>query len=111
MILGLVALVIFCVFYISLPCAIVGLILSILGKKKSKVTGTGGGMAMAGMILSIVALGLAILIFAVWGTAFMAAIGLAEKAVEEAQRQQQQSGGTSTAPAEQMLDWIRLRLF
>ena len=61
MVLGIVGLVGLCIWYIGLPCAIVGLILSILARKKSKVTGTGGGMAMAGIICSVIALGLAVL--------------------------------------------------
>jgi len=61
MILGIVACALFCIPYIALPCAIVGLILSIQGKKKSLVTGTGAGMAKTGLILSIIALALAVL--------------------------------------------------
>lgn len=62
MVLGIVSLVIFCLWYISLPCAIVGLILSVVAKKKAKETGAGGGMATAGLVLCIIALGLAIVI-------------------------------------------------
>ncbi|MCD4823356.1 MAG: hypothetical protein K8S55_02010 [Phycisphaerae bacterium] len=62
MILGIIACALFCIPYIALPCAIVGLILSIQGKKKSLVTGTGSGMAITGIILSIIALAVAALL-------------------------------------------------
>lgn len=61
MILGIVAMASFCVPYAPILPAVVGLILSILGKKDAAVSGVGGGMAMTGMILSIIALGLALL--------------------------------------------------
>ena len=62
MVLGIVACALFCVWYLSIPSAIVGLILSVLGGKRAKETGTGAGMAKAGMILSIIAIAAAILI-------------------------------------------------
>ena len=63
MVLGIVGLVGLCIWWLGLPCAIVGLILSICAKKKAAVTGTGGGMATAGIVTSVVALGLAVLGF------------------------------------------------
>jgi hypothetical protein len=62
MILGIVSCALFCIWWLSLPSAVVGLVLSILGKNKAKQQGTATGMATAGMILSIIALGLAIVI-------------------------------------------------
>jgi uncharacterized membrane protein len=62
MILGIIALALFCIWWLSIPSAIVGLILSILGSKKARETGVGAGMAKAGTIMSIIAIGLAILI-------------------------------------------------
>ena len=58
MVLGIIGLVSICFWFIGLPCAILGLILSCLGKSKSKITGTGGGMATAGIITSAIALAL-----------------------------------------------------
>jgi len=63
--------VLFCVWYIGIPCAIVGLILSIIGKKKSKAANAPTGMATAGIILCVIALSLLVLI------AILAAVGLA----------------------------------
>ncbi len=58
MILGIVGLVGLCIWWIGLPCAVVGLVLSIMGKNKAKATGTGGGMATAGIVCSVIALSL-----------------------------------------------------
>ena len=66
MVLGIIGVVLICAPYIGLPCAIVAVILSALGKKKSKLTGTGGGMATAGLVLSIIALGLTLLFVILW---------------------------------------------
>jgi len=63
MVLGIVAMVMLCVWYVSFPCAIIGLALSVLGLKRSRETGgAGSGMAKAGLILSIIALSLAAII-------------------------------------------------
>jgi hypothetical protein len=73
MVLGIVAVVLFCVWYIAIPCAVVGLILSIIGKKKSVQAGAPAGMAKAGMILCIIALVIDIII----GVLVMAVLGVA----------------------------------
>ncbi len=62
LILGIAGIVLFCLWYLALPCAIVGLILSIMAKKKAQETGSGAGMAKAGLILCVIALALDILI-------------------------------------------------
>lgn len=61
MILGIASLVFMCYFYISLPCAIVGLILSISSKSKAKKAGMKNGFSVAGIITSAIGLGIAIL--------------------------------------------------
>jgi len=71
MILGIVALVLFCIWYVAIPCAIVGLILSLIGKKKSKEANAPTGMATAGLILSVIALAFDLLI------AILAIVGIA----------------------------------
>lgn len=55
LVLGIISVVLFCVWYLSLPCAVVGLILGILSLKSS-----GRGMAIAGLVLSIIALAIAV---------------------------------------------------
>lgn len=61
MVLGIIALVLFCVFYISIPCAILAIIFGILGIKS-----TGKGMAVAGLVTGSIGLivSVAIIVFA-----------------------------------------------
>jgi hypothetical protein len=68
MVLGIVAVALSCVWWLALPCAIVGLVLSILGRKKARVIGVGSGRATAGLVLCIVALALDVVAAIVWGT-------------------------------------------
>lgn len=59
MVLGIISIVLFCIWYVSLPCAILAIIFGIVGMKKG-----GKGMAIAGLVLGIIAValdGLAIL--------------------------------------------------
>ncbi len=70
MVLGIVSLAVLCIPYVnflSLICAIVGLILSIMGKKKSKAANAPTGMATAGIVLSIIALAIAIIVVLIVG--------------------------------------------
>jgi len=63
MVLGIISLVLFCVWYIAIPCAIVGLVLGLIaGAKATRGEASGGGMAKAGIICSIIAIVLAILL-------------------------------------------------
>jgi hypothetical protein len=61
MVLGIVSLVLICIWFLSPICAIVGLCLSIVGKKRSEETNTGKGMAIAGIVLSCITLALLLL--------------------------------------------------
>jgi len=63
MVLGIVSLVLVCIWFISLPCAIVGLCLSVVGKNKARETNSGGGMAITGLVLSCVTLALLVIAF------------------------------------------------
>ena len=49
MVLGIIAVVLFCIPYISIPCSILAIIFGIIGKNKG-----GKGMAIAGLVLVIV---------------------------------------------------------
>jgi hypothetical protein len=61
MVLGIVSLVLICIWFLSPICAIVGLCLSVVGKKRAEETNTGKGMAIAGIVLSCVTLALLII--------------------------------------------------
>lgn len=78
LVLGIVSLVMFCIWYITLPCGIVGLILGIVAMNKAKAVGMKNGMAVAGLVCSCIALGLMIMIYvlALIGLAELAALGM-----------------------------------
>lgn len=57
MVLGIVSLVMLCIYYISIPCAILAIIFAIVGRKKG-----GKGMATAGLVLGIIALAIDVII-------------------------------------------------
>ena len=59
MILGIVSVVLCCIWYLSIPCAILAIIFGVIGKKRD-----GRGMAIAGLVLGIIAIGLYILAIA-----------------------------------------------
>ncbi len=61
MVLGIVALVLFCIFYISIPCGIVGLVLGALAYKKARAVGVKSNIITAGIVCSCVALGIEII--------------------------------------------------
>lgn len=60
MVLGICSLVFYCVWFIAIPAAIVGVILSILSLKNSK--NGGRGMAIAGLVTSIISIVLAVIV-------------------------------------------------
>lgn len=66
MVLGIVSVVLFCIWYISIPCAILAIIFGIVGMKKG-----GKGMGVAGLVLGIVALAILAIIY------LLALIGIA----------------------------------
>jgi len=61
MVLGIISLVLFCVWYLAFPCAIVGVILGCIAKSHAKQAGMKNGMAVAGIICSAIAIGLSVL--------------------------------------------------
>ncbi len=58
MVLGIISVVLFCIWYISIPCAILAIIFGVVGMKKD-----GKGMAIAGLVLGIVALAILLMIY------------------------------------------------
>lgn len=57
MVLGIVALVCCCIWYISIPCSVLAIIFAVVGKKKG-----GKGMATAGLVLGIISITLYVLL-------------------------------------------------
>lgn len=75
MVVGILSLVFFCIWYIAIPCAIVGASLGGVASSKAKEVGAKNGMATAGITCSCIALGLAVL-FVVLGLLGLAELGL-----------------------------------
>ena len=75
MVLGIISLVLFCIYYIALPCAIIAVILGGVGLSKAKKAGMKNGVAVAGIVMSCIAIGLAILAVA-GAMAFLSEFGL-----------------------------------
>lgn len=71
MVLGIVSIVLMCWPYISIPASIVGLILGAMGKNKT----AGRGMAIAGLVCSLVTLIIDIVILAT-GASILNSVGL-----------------------------------
>ena len=70
LVLGLIALLGFwlpVIGIISLPCAVIGLILGVVGKKQLSAENKPSGMATAGIVLSIIALILSVLYLLICG--------------------------------------------
>ena len=66
MVLGIISIVLTCIIYVALPCAIVGLILGIIARKKGQ-----RGMATAGVVCSSIGIALFVIMI------ILTAIGVA----------------------------------
>ena len=64
MVLGIISLVLFCVWFISIPTGVIGLILSSISLSTKK---SGRGMAIAGLVCSLIGIALYIIIFVLAG--------------------------------------------
>ena len=72
MVLGIIALVLFCVWYLSIPCAILAVIFGILGIKSK-----GKGMAIAGLVTGSIGLVVSVLII-IFLVIFGVAMGISD---------------------------------
>lgn len=70
MILGIVGTLTFCLWCLSIPLGVVGMVLSIMGIRRHGQTGTGRGMAITGVVLSGLALLLGLLVIVLGDTHF-----------------------------------------
>lgn len=61
MVLGIISLALFCLWYLTIPCAIVGIVLGGVAYSKAKQMSMSNGMAVAGIVCACIALGLALL--------------------------------------------------
>ena len=65
MVVGIISLVLFCTTWIAMACAIVGAVLGGIAVKKAKDVGMKNGMAVAGLVCSIIALAIAAIVW-IW---------------------------------------------
>ncbi len=61
MVVGIISLALFCIWFIAIPCAIVGAVLGGVAYNKAKQAGTKNKMANAGIVCSAIALAITIL--------------------------------------------------
>ncbi len=89
MVLGLVAICFWCIPYLGIPCALVGVILGALAMKKiNQAGGVGKGMAITGLVLSIVVLAIMVVL-----TIVAIAVFNSPEFQEQLRRAQQMQGG------------------
>ena len=62
MVLGIVSLALFCFWYLAIPCVITGCILAGIGLNQAKKVGAKNGMAVAGLVCSLIALAILVVI-------------------------------------------------
>lgn len=67
MVLGIVSIITYCIFFVSIPCSILAIIFAIIGKNKG-----GKGMAIAGLVCGIIGLAVQIYVFVVIGATMSA---------------------------------------
>lgn len=72
MVLGIIALVFFCFFWISIPCGIIAIILGGVALATKK---PGKGMAIAGLVCAILGIAVYVILYAV-GASILASAGL-----------------------------------
>lgn len=66
MVLGIVSIVFYCFWFISIPCSILAIIFGVVGMKKG-----GKGMAIAGLVCGIIGIAYTLYMFFVIGSALL----------------------------------------
>lgn len=61
MVLGIISLVLFCIWYLAIPCAIIGAALGGIAMNKAKEVGMKNGLATAGLTCSCISLGVCLI--------------------------------------------------
>jgi hypothetical protein len=80
LVLGLVAIALFCVPYVSFPCSILAIVFGVIGRKRAAGGARNGGLAAAGLVLGIIA----IVLIAVALAGMLAVLGLGNAGALEA---------------------------
>jgi hypothetical protein len=103
LVLGIVSLALFCIVYVSLPCAVLAIIFGVIGRRKAREGATGGGMATAGLACGVIGIGVFALMLGLMcaGVSILGEEGMQQwqQMMEEAARQAEQNAATTSAPA------------
>ena len=92
LVLGILSIVLICVWYISIPASILAIIFGVIGRGRAKAGASGGGMATGGLICGVIAVCLVVLLVA-FGVAILSMLGIEgmeqlRQAAEQAASQQ-----------------------
>jgi Domain of unknown function (DUF4190) len=102
MVLGIISIVLFCVYYLAFPCAVLALVFGVIARSKiSRGEGSGGGMAMAGIICGLISIVLASTLLIVGLSLLHYGAPALQKAAQQMQQyiqQQQQQHLPATNP-------------
>jgi hypothetical protein len=107
MVLGIVALALFCLWYVSIPCGIVAIVLGVVARRRvAEGTGGGRGMATAGLICGVISIVLALLILALIaaGVTWLSRHPEFKQQIEQEMEKQQQRQGLPTPPGRSGVD-------
>ena len=104
LVLGIVAIPTVCFWYISIPCAVLGIIFGVVGRNAATKGAPRGGMATAGLVCGLIALILFVLAIAgclaFLGITGLTAAELAEELQQVAEEAQRAAETMPTAPPE-----------
>ena len=75
LVLGIVSLVLFCVYFFSIPAGIAGIITGCISVSKAKAVGAKSGMGVAGIVCSVIGMLIAILVIVAAAGVFVSRFG------------------------------------
>ncbi|MFH1745981.1 MAG: DUF4190 domain-containing protein [Planctomycetota bacterium] len=97
LVLGIMSLVFFCIVYVAMPSAILGIVFGFIGRGKARTGASGGGMATAGLVCAFISIGLWLLMFILFLAGIAAVPGFLQAIQQAAEQAAEQ--GASSAPA------------
>jgi hypothetical protein len=107
LVLSIVSLVLFCLWFVSIPCAIVAIVLGIVARgKASRGEASGKGMATAGMVIGIITIAV-VVVAVITGTWAAKKLGPEfQKAMEQEIKKQQQLNQSAPAQPASPQSWL-----
>ena len=106
LVLSIVSLVLFCIWFVSIPCAIVAIVLGIVARGKAgRGEASGKGMATAGMVIGIITIALVVILVITGGWAKKFAPEF-QKAMEQEIKKQEQMNQSAPAEPASPQSWL-----